>query len=468
MLIENLSFMDIMQINLMTFVKKNYAILILTLCIIISIIFHFYLLPSHLHFAGDEATMSQAIKQIVVDHRFPSVGPSASLGNNIYHGAFFYYLFLIPGILTSFNPLGFAIFTAWLSILAIIPLYIAIYKVYGTNVALFTSFIYAISFNINFYGRWEWNPNTIPVFTILTLFAFVMILENKKYYLLLATFSIAAITQLHITGYVVFPLLIYILIVTRRKIMDLKIYILSACTFFIPIAPTIIHEFKHKFEMLRAILYILLHPTTHISLWSHIQHGWSTMLFIFYEIVQIDQSILYVCIVIGLGILCTSLFQQKNKNASYTSGFFLIILLLSFLMYAFYPSVVFLHYGEHLFPIFVILLGLTLDSFFRYKETLVAGGLLLLMLIYNNLASFNENVINGEKSFYFNKIICNTIKKNGDIRVSLIVNGELNPKPVSYICENEYNIIIASDGTKTYSVHTDYKNIFEISLSKVN
>ena len=67
--------------------------------------------------------MSQAIKDIGQNGNYTLTGPLSSFGNGIYHGAFYYYLFKIPGILVNYNPVGLAATSAIFSIISVWLLY---------------------------------------------------------------------------------------------------------------------------------------------------------------------------------------------------------------------------------------------------------------------------------------------------------------------------------------------------------
>ncbi len=448
------------------FIQQHCQFICIGFILVISIFLHFYLLPSHMHFYGDEATISQIVKEIVTMHRFPTVGQIASLsiGTPIYHGAFFYYILLIPGIFTSFNPLGFGIFTALLSFSSVILLYFSLKEFWGMKLALLTTAIYAFSANVNFYGRWEWNPNIIPFFFILALFSLERFLHSKRYFLPVFFFSIATLTQLHLTGYLFLPILVVLLPILYKRCKDWKVWGISIIAFFIPWSMTIYHEFKTGFSMTKALLHFFLTPS-HTSLIDHFVKGYTTMMFLFQQVIGIDQSILILITLASIFLLMKYWLKDRNNEKGIMVLFILLVFLFSFIAYAFYPDIVYIHYGEQLFALFPFLVAIFISLLIQKKELLIAGIFLFLSVIYLNWLSYSKYIIQGDKSYYFENKICNTIKnENSNAVVAVDLNGVENPNFLSYVCDNEYGISLSSIQPEIiYHVSTDYISTYHLS-----
>lgn len=443
--------------------KISIPFLILIAILILSTVLHFYLFPSHIHFEGDEAAMSQTIKDIVVLNQYPSMGPSASLGNGIYHGAFFYYLYVIPAVLFHFTAWGYALFTSLLSIASVVLLYYALKDFADQNLALMATALYALSANVIYYGRWEWNPNTIPFFCTLALFSLAQFLNGKAYYLIPFAFSLGAITQLHLTGFVMIPVAICMIPLLMRKTKNILIWAASIIAFLLPALPTIIHEIHHNYPMLRALVKIFLHPA-HTSLLVHATKGYSTMLFLFFEIVQVQQVFLGVVLIISTGALLYLVWKYFKTNKGVFLYFILLILFFSFLMYAFYPSIVFIHYAEQLFPIFPIITALFINMLMIKKQLLILALFVLLYIFNLNWQVYSVNLIHGKADFATQVRICEDIQKaGGNKKASVVVNGVFNPGATKYICQNDVGITLSnSPKAKKYTVTTDYISQYRI------
>lgn len=450
--------------NITGFIRKHYLTCFVWGIMLVSTFFYFFLLPTHLHFGTDEANQSQIIKEIITKHSFPSVGPGGSIGPNIYHGAIYYYLYLIPGVVTWFNPLGFAVFTACLTLLSIYLLYRALLPHYGNMVALSAMVIYAFSFTLMTYGRWEWNPNTIPFFTVLSIIGLSKFLRGKQYFLVLFAFAIGMLTQLHITGYLFIPVLISMIVVLHKHIKDWKLYLWALCGFSIPWLPTLWYGFKTKFLMFRDLLMYFMHPS-HTSLLHHAQQGWGVLLLFFNKVTALDQAIGIVVLITSISILGYWIYTKWNEQDGMISLYLGLILLFSFLMYAFYPGIVYIHYGEQLFPIFAILTALFFIPFFRYPGAKYIPYVVVLICVVLNMVEYNDQYIHGPEEYGTQNRVCATIHNKTKQAVTLIVNGIQKPSSFAYVCENNYGVHIGDHAQTTYILITNYKNEFILNQS---
>ncbi len=484
---------------------SKYEKLFLLLILLISTFLHFYLLNTHLHFNLDEGYMSFTIRNIIYLHHFPTVGPGGSIGNGIYHGAFFYYLFLIPGILSNFNPLGFAYFVVILSIISDVLLYISIREVYGKLVSILTVIFYVFSYNVIVYSRWEWNPNTIPFFTILSLFSLIYGIKTYKdtnnnisndinnkesvieylrkrkslIYFSIFYFSIGAITQLHIAGWVMYPVAILILFDTRKYIKNIRYYLIYTLSFLFPMIPTIFHELKYKFPMIKGILlFILQHKSGNIFI--SLSKGIGNYAFFINDIFKIPPEITGFLTIFGIFLIYLEIKENKKekinsnkKNHTYTdsdtkemisilSKYILYILFFAYIMYSEYPGDIHhIHYAEFLFPIFPLLASLSIIFLVRLKQEFAVICLIIVsMFIYSNLILFKEGIVNGIQEYRTENIICsdikNSIKTNtADVNINNTIN---NPVYLQYICLISYNISLNSNSLDRFIVYTNWIN----------
>lgn len=450
------------------FFKDNKFSILLSFVLIFSIFTRFYLLSTHLHFAGDEATISDSVRSIFYDHKFLSLGQSASVGNNIYHGAFFYYIYLIPGILTNFSALGFASFTAIASIVSIYLLYISLRDIYSKRIAIVSTIVYALSYNVILYSRWEWNPNIIPFFTVLSLFALVKFLKGDKRYLILFFFSVSTITQMHLVEYLFIPILLILIFFLYKKCKDIKIWSLSILAFIFPWIPFIYHEIKYKFLMTRSLFYILLHPTSHTTIWEHITHGSSYTIFLYIQTIELNDFAVELFLLTAIAFLYVFIKdRKKNYDKAILSLYILLIIVFTFIIFAFYPGLIFIHFGEHLFPIFSITTALFLEIFFERKYLIPIPIILILIIAEQNYIAFDKGIINGVREYETEKSICKIVQQSSDKNISIEVNNMYNPNSVWYICKNEYGLNQGRKPTTNYIFETDFKDKLKYTVSKV-
>src|SRR3989344_6213431 len=103
----------------MMWIKKNkFELLIIFLILIIAGFSRLYKIDQYMNFLGDEGRDALMIQRILVDHDFPLLGPTTSVGN-IYLGPLYYYMMTIPMAIFWLNPVAAAVMVAVLGILTI-------------------------------------------------------------------------------------------------------------------------------------------------------------------------------------------------------------------------------------------------------------------------------------------------------------------------------------------------------------
>src|SRR3990167_4395549 len=147
---------------MITWIKNNRLEFILILLILLIAAFlRFYRLPEYMTFLGDEGRDAIVIKEILVDHDFPLLGPVTSIGN-MYLGPLYYYMMAVPMAIFWLNPVAAAGMVAIITTAAVGLIYYLGKSWFGFWAGVLSSFLYAISpVNIN-YGRSSWNPNPAP------------------------------------------------------------------------------------------------------------------------------------------------------------------------------------------------------------------------------------------------------------------------------------------------------------------
>jgi 4-amino-4-deoxy-L-arabinose transferase-like glycosyltransferase len=110
------------------------------------------------------------VRRLLTDFDPILIGPGTSIGN-MYLGPLYYYLMAPFLLIFNFSPAGPAIGVAILSILTIWLIWFVSRKWFGKFPALITAFLYALSPAVIIYSRSSWNPNIMPFFALLTIYA---------------------------------------------------------------------------------------------------------------------------------------------------------------------------------------------------------------------------------------------------------------------------------------------------------
>src|SRR3989344_8913644 len=170
---------------------------IFILILLFGILLRFYQLEGFVTFLGDQGRDAIILKRIVTFEHFPAIGAPTSAGQ-VYLGPFYYY-FIAPWLLLfNFNPIGPAEGAAILSSIFILVNYIVVKKLFDRIVGLISSTLLTFSFVLIEFSRFSWNPNLLPLFSLLTAYATIFAVKRQKklFYILAGSFFSFTI-QLH-------------------------------------------------------------------------------------------------------------------------------------------------------------------------------------------------------------------------------------------------------------------------------
>jgi hypothetical protein len=108
-------------------------------------------------------------------------------------------------------------------ILAIPAFFVLVRRYFDKWTSLALTGLFSVSLFLIMYSRFSWNPNALPLFTILTIYSLLKMVDKKEkkrgIWLLVAAFSISVATQLHFLAYVSFPVItVAFLIIKRPKL----------------------------------------------------------------------------------------------------------------------------------------------------------------------------------------------------------------------------------------------------------
>jgi len=111
------------------------------------------------------------------------------------------------------------------------------------------------------YSRFSWNPNPLPLFTILTIYSLLRAVDreerNRGKWLLAAAFSISVATQLHFLAYVSFPVITVAFLIIKRPKIKWGYWVGAIGIILLMNFPVILNEIKtggDNFKEFRAVV----------------------------------------------------------------------------------------------------------------------------------------------------------------------------------------------------------------------
>lgn len=243
---------------------KSAFILLLGILALASFL-RFYRLSEYMTFLGDEGRDAIVIKNMLVDHHFPLIGPPTSVGS-IYLGPLYYYMMAMPMAIFWLNPAAAAGMNAFIGVLTIALIYYLGKVWFNRSAGLVASFLYAISPVTIIYSRSSWNPNPAPFFALIGIFSLYKLHKSGNFlWLILTGSAVGAALQMHYLAAILIPIagLIWFFEVFLRKNKDLlskNIFngsLMGIFSFIFIMFPLIWFDLRHNFLNYRAITELL-------------------------------------------------------------------------------------------------------------------------------------------------------------------------------------------------------------------
>lgn len=350
--------MEKIKINLKK-VLKSPEFIILFLTLLLGAILRLYKIDGFMTFLGDEGRDMIIVRRLLVDGNFFLIGPGTSVGN-MYLGPLYYYLIAPALLLANYSPVGPSVFVALVGVATIYLLWYVCRKWFGSTAALIAAVLYAVSPVVIINSRSSWNPNVMPFFALLTVYALWSIWQEKKYgWFYVLGISFAFVLQSHYLGILLLPVILTIWLKALKSLKDKKQFLTkslySLLIFAALMSPLLIFDIRHNWMNVRALTALLSGNGSGSSFLEPLialANIPKTVFLIFSNLIGptnnlITQILFTLTLLVGL--LAT--FKRKNKT-SFEKPIIILLLWLTFgiIGVALFNHEIYSHYFGFLFP----------------------------------------------------------------------------------------------------------------------
>jgi len=397
---------------------RNKDKILLAVVLVIAAFLRLYKISDYLTFLGDEGRDALVAYNILHGH-LTLLGPTSSVGG-FFLGPIYYY-FMAPFLwLFHYDPTGPAVMVGLFGVLTVWFVYKIGCEFFNKNVAFVSAILYAISPVVIAYSRSSWNPNLMPIFTLFTLYAlYKAVSKNNSKLFILSGILFGITMQLHYLAVFV-GIIIALYIISTKFYLKQKAesfiavvkytfskYVLFLFGFIIGWSPFLAFEVRHNFTNIRNIIYFILFPPADFD--PNASFGGNIYIVTFRLFGRVATKfpppeqvalgahfdiLLWYLATILLGLVSIILFFKRYKKALKNKGedFLKIHLLfiwfvIGTILFGFYRKSIYDHYLEFLFPIPVLFVGNTLDTFFKAKNVLkIVSVVVFVCLVAINLS----------------------------------------------------------------------------------
>lgn len=364
--------------------RKSVVVLFL-LFLALGTFLRFYRLRATMQFLGDQGRDALIARGILMDKDPAFIGPVTSVGN-MYLGPFYYYFMVLPLMFSYPDPSGPAYAVAFLGVLTLALLFVLGKELVGEKTALLAMGLYAIAPIVIENVRFSWNPNIVPLFSLLVLWAVNKTLQGKYQYWVLIGLCAAILSQLHYLTLIVIGIAGIFWLVELYRQVKFKaispIFIrstgLAILIVLLSLIPILIYDVKHDFLNVRAFLSFFVGGSSPDDV-SHFR-GIRELSAVFYawialavrnlsEIfgVRIPNSAAIISLLVGLYLVVKTLFSLRSQTPEIRRGVKVVLtfFVIGIGVLSLYKESIFNHYLGFLFPISILLLAVFLTTVWK-------------------------------------------------------------------------------------------------------
>lgn len=388
------------KINGLQLNKKNQIIFVLLFFILVLGGFlRLYKIRDYMTFLGDEGRDVLVVRHFITNFDVPFIGPTASVGG-FFLGPIYYY-FMTPALLLSrMDPVGPSIMVALFGIATILLIFLFGKELFTIRVGMVASLFYAISPLVIAQSRSSWNPNIVPFFSLLMMYALWKSVQTKKsLWFLVVGVCFGIGVQLHYLYFFLSPVILTYLLFYYRSKKYLKNYLLIGLGIVLPLLPFIGFEIKNNFPNLRSLLNFLT-AGKEVAVKIGVVDKLSNLIFrLFGRLVffypppeQVGTNpenkwfVVWALIVVSsiffsLAVLFYMLYLKRRKQEM----LMVLWLIFGIGLFSFYTRGIYDYYFVILFPWPFILVAYSLDIFWKNKFTIPIFFIITISLVMLNI-----------------------------------------------------------------------------------
>lgn len=224
---------------------------LLWLALVLVVGFGFFLRSYHfsdwLHFELDQARDAKVIDAALEGGAadLPLLGPRAG-GTFLRLAPGFYWLEYLGALITGDAVVGAAAMVLFFSILSLPLFYLFVRRFFSLPIALGLLGLFATSAFMVMYGRFAWNPNLVPFFSLLGFYGLLRSVDRDEAHqgrwLLVSAFGLGLATHMHFLAFLALPAIAGGFLILKRPQIALKFWFGAMFLVVLLYVPMVLNE----------------------------------------------------------------------------------------------------------------------------------------------------------------------------------------------------------------------------------
>ena len=343
----------------------------------------FYKIGDYMTFLGDEGRDAAVVRDMILGRKYTLLGPGTSIGN-MYLGPLYYYLMIPALAIADFSPVGPSVMVGLFGIATIFLIWWIARQWFDRVSALGISALYAVSPVVINYSRSSWNPNIMPFFSLLCMYAICKVWRFGYWrWLVICAVSFAFVINSHYLGLLLLPVIGIFWFISKKTLNATRYTIISIFVFLILMSPLLFFDLRHNWTNAKNIEVFFTNRQTTINLKAYkaIPQIWPIWQNINSSLITAREPNVTLAFSIFLPIsLLFVLYKTRSKDLVFT----LVWISVGLVGLGLYKQHVYDHYFGFLFPVPFLLLGFVLEKI-KPVSYLIILALIVLSLINSPL-----------------------------------------------------------------------------------
>ncbi|OGH23758.1 MAG: hypothetical protein A2958_03335 [Candidatus Levybacteria bacterium RIFCSPLOWO2_01_FULL_38_13] len=437
------------------FFRFNKNLLFLTIILFLAALLRFYKLGSTMEFIGDQGWFYLSARDLLLTGNIPLVGITSS-HTWLHQGPLWTYILSLIFLISNFNPVAPAYFTAIFSVLSTFLIYRVGTILFSRQTGLVSGLLYAVSPLTVLHSRMPYHTTLIPFFSLLFILFIYKWLSGKAMFFpaVILVLSILYNLELSTTSLWIVLVLFMVYGIYKKKqfvskLKNPKIILLSIIGFIVPMLPILIYDFNHGFpQTFKFIAWIgykflkffglpgvgsITEQSSYLTVLNFFLESYGRL--IFAESYQIALILLIISFSLFFFILYKDIGKKKIQLGYLLIGIYFIISFLGFLIAKTSSEA----YLPIFFPPIIIIAGLVFNKLIVSNTFKLIGITFLIILV-----SFNVYPL---------------FKNNSRINEGLSFKNRLNAvgRIIALTQDQEYNLLGKGEGSQFESFTMNYE-----------